>query len=65
MLKEEELFNEITLKLSKENQLVQFGKMISSPGITYKKKFFAFYYKKEKEYSLLKGIDEWTVDNVI
>ena len=66
MLKEEELFNEITLKLSKENQLVQSGKMMSSPGISYKKKFFAFYYKKEITIKLGKefkpktyGIKKW------
>ena len=44
---EEEYFHKITEKLSKEYRLVKTGKMMSAPGISYKKKFFAFYYKKE------------------
>jgi hypothetical protein len=45
--KEEELFEKIALKLSKKYRLVQIGKMMSFPGISYKKKFFAFYYKQQ------------------
>jgi len=47
MDKEEEYFQRIAEKLSKEHRLVKIGKMMSAPGISYKKKFFAFYYKKE------------------
>jgi len=45
--KEEEYFQRIAEKLSKEHRLVKIGKMMSAPGISYNKKFFAFYYKKE------------------
>ena len=47
MDKEEKLFNKISIKLSKEYRSVKIGKMMSAPGISYRKKFFAFYYKKE------------------
>ena len=47
MDKEEEHFHKIAEKLSKEHKLVESGKMMSSPGISYSKKFFAFYFKKE------------------
>jgi len=43
----EKYFHKITEKLSKEYRLVKTGKMMSAPGISYKKKFFAFYYKNE------------------
>lgn len=45
--KEKELFDKITEKLSKQHKQIKKGKMMSAPGISYKKKFFAFYYKKE------------------
>ena len=47
MDKEEEQFNKISEKLSKKYKQVKVGKMMSAPGISYKKKFFAFYYKNE------------------
>lgn len=47
MDREEILFNKITKKLSEEYKHVKSGKMMSAPGISYKKKFFAFYYKKQ------------------
>lgn len=47
MDKEEKLFQKIAEKLSKQYKHVKIGKMMSAPGISYKKKFFAFYYKKE------------------
>jgi len=66
MDKEEELFEKITSKLSKKYRLVKIGKMMSSPGISYKKKFFAFYYKQEITLRLGKdfvpetyGIKKW------
>ena len=66
MDKEEELFNKIADKISKEQRLVKRGKMMSSPGIIYKKKFFAFYYKKQITLKLGKdftpkshGIKKW------
>lgn len=64
--KEEEYFHTIAKELSKESKLVKSGKMMSSPGISYKKKFFAFYFKKEITLRLGKdfepenyGIKEW------
>lgn len=47
MDKEEEYFHMIVEKLAKENNQVKLGKMMSAPGISYKKKFFVFYFKKE------------------
>lgn len=47
MDKEEEYFHMIAEKISKQNKLVKTGKMMSAPGISYQKKFFTFYYKKE------------------
>jgi hypothetical protein len=64
--KEKELFEKIALKLSKKYSLVKIGKMMSSPRISYKKKFFAFYYKQEITLRLGKdfmpetyGIKKW------
>ncbi len=66
MDKEEEYFHKIADKLSKEYKFVKTGKMMSAPGISYKKKFFAFYYKKEITLRLGKefvpkehGIKKW------
>ena len=66
MNKEEDYFHMIAEKLSKEYRLVKTGKMMSSPGISFKKKFFAFYYKKEITLKLGKdfvpkeyGIKNW------
>jgi len=64
--KEEDFFNKIAEKLSKKYRLAKIGKMMSAPGISYKKKFFAFYYKKEITLKLGKdfvpenhGIKKW------
>lgn len=64
--KEKELFDKISEKLSKKNRPVKLGKMMSAPGISYKKKFFAFYYKKKITLRLGKdfepkshGIKKW------
>lgn len=46
MDKEQKYFQEISEKLTAENEHVTIGKMMSSPGIRYKNKVFAFYYKK-------------------
>ena len=66
MDREEELFNKIMEKLSKKHRLVKAGRMMSAPGISYKKKFFAFYFKKEITLKLGKdfvpkdyGIKKW------
>lgn len=66
MDKEEKLFNKIADNLSKKHRIVARGKMMSAPGISYKKKFFAFYYKKEITLKLgkdfepkLHGIKKW------
>ncbi len=63
---DEEYFHRIAEKLSKEHRLVKTGKMMSSPGISYKKKFFAFYFKKQITLKLGKdfvpkdhGIKKW------
>ena len=52
MDKEEDLFNKIVEKLSKKHNFVSKGKMMSSPGIKYKTKVFAFYYNKEMVFRL-------------
>lgn len=44
MINAEELFNEIVDILALENNKVSLGKMMSSPGIMYGDKNFAFYY---------------------
>ena len=55
MDKEQALFEKIAEKLSGENNSVAPGKMMSSPGIRYKNKVFAFYAKKEMIFRLGKG----------
>lgn len=52
MDKEELLFNAVAEKLTYEHQQVQIGKMMSSPGIKYKNKVFAFYHNKEMIFKL-------------
>jgi hypothetical protein len=52
MSKEKFLFEKIAEKLIKENQNIQIGKMMSSPGIKYKNKVFAFYHNKEMIFKL-------------
>jgi len=53
----EKLFNSIGEKLSKENDNVSIGKMMSSPGIKYKDKVFAFYYKEQMVFRLGRDYD--------
>lgn len=53
----QEKFELIAEKLSAETETVQRGKMMSSPGITYRGKVFAFYYKEQMVFRLGKGYD--------
>ncbi len=55
MDKEQALFMKITDKLAGENKHVAPGKMMSSPGLRYKNKVFAFYAKKEMIFRLGKA----------
>jgi hypothetical protein len=57
MDKSEKLFYSIGEKLSTENDNVTIGKMMSSPGIKYKDKVFAFYYKQQMVFKLGKEFD--------
>jgi hypothetical protein len=52
MDKEKVIFNEIAEKLTEKEKHIALGKMMSSPGIKYKNKVFAFYYKKETIFKL-------------
>lgn len=61
MTQAEEMSHFITEKLSAELEHVEPGKMMSSPGITYKTKVFAFYYKDQMVFRLGKGFDPKTV----
>lgn len=57
MDQEELLFRTIADNLAKVNSSVVLGKMMSSPGITYKNKVFAFYYNKQMVFRLGKEFD--------
>lgn len=57
MEKEESLFMAIGDKLAKKFDGVAFGRMMSSPGLQYKKKIFAFYYNQEMTFRLGKGFE--------
>ncbi|MCE7734832.1 MAG: hypothetical protein GPJ54_08155 [Candidatus Heimdallarchaeota archaeon] len=58
MVENEKLvFNDITAKLCQSNRDIGEGKMMSSPGINYKNKVFAFYHDKEMIFKLGKGYD--------
>jgi hypothetical protein len=52
MDKEEVIFNKIAEKLTEKEKHVALGKMMSSPGIKYKDKVFAFYFQKEMIFKL-------------
>ena len=54
---EEMVFRDIALSLSSDNENVDEGKMMSSPGIRYKNKVFAFYHNKSMIFKLGKGFD--------
>ncbi|MDN5212643.1 hypothetical protein QQ020_11325 [Fulvivirgaceae bacterium BMA12] len=58
MMEESEiLFNTITNELTSEHAAVAAGKMMSSPGIKYKNKVFAFYYNDQMVFRLGKEFD--------
>jgi hypothetical protein len=57
MAAEETIFKNIAKKLAREHQDVSSGKMMSSPGIKYKNKVFAFYHNKEMIFKLGKQFD--------
>ena len=54
---EEMIFQDIISNLSLNNRHVSEGNMMSSPGIRYKTKVFAFYHKKSMIFKLGKGYD--------
>lgn len=54
------LFNAIIDELSTKNVSVEAGKMMSSPGIKYKNKVFAFYYGDQMVFRLGKDFDPET-----
>lgn len=55
-----ELFYHIQNQLS-QSEFIAPGKMMSSEGITYKTKVFAFYYKDAMVFKLGKGYDPSTI----
>ncbi|MHA2030376.1 MAG: hypothetical protein ACW99Q_13370, partial [Candidatus Kariarchaeaceae archaeon] len=55
------VFNEITSNLCLQNKLVSEGNMMSSPGIKYKTKVFAFYHDQSMIFKLGKG---YNIDSV-
>ncbi len=55
--KEEIVFQDIISQLSTSNEHVAEGKMMSSPGIRYKNKVFAFYHNQSMIFKLGKGFD--------
>ena len=57
MNKSEKLFYSIGEKLSVGSMDVSMGKMMSSPGIKYKDKVFAFYYKDQMVFRLGRDFD--------
>ena len=52
MSQPEELFNSIVRKLSYADPDIHLGKMMSSPGLKYKDKVFAFYHKESMGFRL-------------
>ncbi|MBU0558582.1 MAG: hypothetical protein KJ799_15435 [Bacteroidetes bacterium] len=68
MNKSEILFNKIADTLTASDFDIVLGKMMSSPGLQYKKKVFAFYYKEMMVFKLGKdynpgknGIDDYSL----
>ncbi len=68
MDREEQLFRMICDKLVQKHDYVAPGKMMSSPGITIRKKVFAFYHKQQMIFKLGKqfepashGIDNFSL----
>jgi hypothetical protein len=54
-------FQAIAEKLAAESQAVTTGKMMSSPGIRYKNKVFAFYYREGMVFRLGRDFDPTSV----
>lgn len=52
MDKEQAKFEQIAESLSRKYKDVHTGKMMSSPGMRFKNKFFAFYYNKDAVFRL-------------
>lgn len=61
MEKSEMQFRMIVEKMSSSQENVHEGKMMSSPGICYKKKVFAFFHQSEMTFKLGKGFEPSTV----
>lgn len=59
MENEQKLFEAIVKKLSRQRR-VNSGRMMSAPGITFNRKVFAFYWKKEMIFRLGKDFDAKT-----
>jgi hypothetical protein len=57
MDKAQQQFQKIAEKLAAENKHVTIGKMMSSPGIRYKNKVFAFYYKNKMVFRFGRDFD--------
>jgi hypothetical protein len=57
MDKEEKLFREITGVLAGSEADVEEGRMMSSPGIKYRNKVFAFYHNREMIFKLGRDFD--------
>jgi hypothetical protein len=57
MTQAEEKFHFIAEKMFQELENVELGKMMSSPGIKYKTKVFAFFYQDRMVFRLGKGFD--------
>jgi len=56
-MKEEDLFRSRAQKLSEKHKEISVGKMMSSPGILFGKKVFAFYHNKNMIFKLGKEFD--------
>ena len=54
-------FHAIADKLAAESQAITVGKMMSSPGIRYQNKVFAFFYKGGMVFRFGRGFDPATV----
>ena len=57
LTKEEQLFNSIAHRFVEKHKHVARGPMMSAPGIRYKKKNFAFFYKNEMTFKLGKNFN--------
>ncbi|MHA2103489.1 MAG: hypothetical protein ACW981_08660 [Candidatus Hodarchaeales archaeon] len=62
---EQRFFNKIAQNLSKGDVQISLGKMMSSPGIKYKNKVFAFYNKQKMIFKLGKdfNVEEVGISN--